>query len=339
MNKLTKISLALAMLCGTASAMAQTAYYPSWYVMPTVDVIRADDRYDTDTGGGLGLRFGRAVSPDFDVQVGGNYSRTNGNNRRMTTGTLGVDALYMFSRDQFRPFLLIGAGAERDVARRQRDTSPYINAGLGFQYTLSDQWSMQADLRRVHAFQKREDFPFRGTNNDVLSFGLIYQFDKPVVAQKAQYTPPAPAPYVAPKPMPAPAPAPAPAARFEQIKLSATELFEFDRAVLRLPQPKLDEIASALSGANGTPNVMITGYTDRLGSDAYNQRLSEARANAVKAYLVGKGVPASRLSAQGKGEANPVVTCNNKKRADLIKCLEPNRRVEVEQITIERRVN
>ena len=241
MNKLTKISLALAMLGSTASAMAQTAYYPSWYVMPTVDILRADDRFDTDTGAGLGLRFGRAISPSLDVQVGGNYSRSTGNNRRMTTGTLGVDALYMFSRDQFRPFLLIGAGAERDVARLQRDTSPYINAGLGFQYTLSDQWSMQADLRRVHAFQKRQDFPFRGTNNDVLSFGLIYQFDKPVVAQKAQYTPPAPAPYVAPAPMPAPAPAPAPAARFEQIKLSATELFEFDRAVLRAPQPKLPD--------------------------------------------------------------------------------------------------
>ncbi|MEG2964603.1 MAG: OmpA family protein, partial [Janthinobacterium sp.] len=55
-------------------------------------------------------------------------------------------------------------------------------------------------------------------------------------------------------------------------------------------------------------------------------------------YLVSKGVAANRLTAEGKGSTNPVVTCDNKKRADLIKCLEPNRRVEVEQITIERRV-
>ncbi len=58
----------------------------------------------------------------------------------------------------------------------------------------------------------------------------------------------------------------------------------------------------------------------------------------MRDYLIGKGIAAERLKAYGKGEANPVVTCNDKRRADLIKCLEPNRRVEVEQITIERRV-
>ena len=65
------------------------------------------------------------------------------------------------------------------------------------------------------------------------------------------------------------------------------------------------------------------------------------RAASVKAYLVGKGVAASRLTAQGKGKSQPVVQCEAKKqkRADLIKCLEPNRRVEVEQVTVERRVN
>ena len=120
--------------------------------------------------------------------------------------------------------------------------------------------------------------------------------------------------------------------------LSATELFGFDSAQLNPNQPKLDDIANVLSGNTSIDNVTISGYADRLGSDKYNQKLSEPRANAVKDYLVAKGVAANRLNAVGKGEANPVVTCNDKKRADLIKCLEPNRRVEVEQITIERRV-
>jgi outer membrane protein OmpA-like peptidoglycan-associated protein len=130
-------------------------------------------------------------------------------------------------------------------------------------------------------------------------------------------------------------PAPPRRARLERYTLSATELFEFDKATLRMPQPKLDEIAQAMRQDPQIDNVTITGYTDRIGSDAYNLRLSKQRAEAVKAYLVGKGVEARRLEAIGKGEADPVVQCNDKDRAALIKCLEPNRRVEVEQITVE----
>jgi OOP family OmpA-OmpF porin len=81
--------------------------------------------------------------------------------------------------------------------------------------------------------------------------------------------------------------------------------------------------------------VIATGHTDSVGTDAYNQKLSERRAAAVKDYLVKKGVAANRLEAIGKGEANPVVHCDDEDRAKLIQCLEPNRRVEVERITVE----
>jgi outer membrane protein OmpA-like peptidoglycan-associated protein len=128
------------------------------------------------------------------------------------------------------------------------------------------------------------------------------------------------------------------APRMERLTLSARELFGFDQDQLRLPQPKLDEIAAALKREPRIEAVRITGYTDRIGSDAYNMKLSQRRAAAVKRYLVSRGVAPSRLVAAGKGKADPVVQCNDKKMADLIKCLEPNRRVEVEQITIERRL-
>ena len=85
-------------------------------------------------------------------------------------------------------------------------------------------------------------------------------------------------------------------------------------------------------------SVTITGYTDRLGSDEYNVELSQRRANDVKSYLVGKGVAADRLIAVGKGKVDPIVHCDNSDRSALIKCLEPNRRVVIEPITVERRV-
>jgi OOP family OmpA-OmpF porin len=87
-------------------------------------------------------------------------------------------------------------------------------------------------------------------------------------------------------------------------------------------------------------SVTIVGYTDRIGSKAYNQKLSEERANSVKAYLQGKGISSSRLTAVGKGENDPVVECHDeKKRPALIKCLEPNRRVEIEPVTFTKQVN
>jgi outer membrane protein OmpA-like peptidoglycan-associated protein len=136
------------------------------------------------------------------------------------------------------------------------------------------------------------------------------------------------------QPVPPAQPAPPPVAAMERITLSAKELFEFDHATLKKPQPKLDEIAHVMKRHEEIASVRITGYTDRIGTDSYNQKLSERRAKAVKDYLVAQGVEASRLEAVGRGEANPVVECNDADKAALIKCLEPNRRVEVEPITI-----
>jgi outer membrane protein OmpA-like peptidoglycan-associated protein len=165
----------------------------------------------------------------------------------------------------------------------------------------------------------------------------VYQPAPPPYYERPQpyYVPPrAEAPRTAPAPKVAAIPEP----RRERFTLSARELFEFDKATLKKPQPKLDEIAAVLKDHRHIYDVGITGHTDRLGSEAYNLELSQRRAAAVKDYLVEKGVEARRLRASGKGEANPVVQCSDEDRAALIKCLEPNRRVEVESITVERSV-
>ncbi|MBK5206537.1 MAG: OmpA family protein [Polaromonas sp.] len=241
-------------------------------------------------------------------------------------GRVGLN--YAQARDSFS-----GTGAVNVTNPNPRKNAANYKFGVGLQYAFTDALAMRVEAERYRI----NDAVGNKGDVDLVSVGLIYRF-----GAKAQ----APAPYVAPvalAPVPEvvaapPPPPPPPPARFEKQTFSATELFAFDSAQLRMPQPKLDEIANALSNNREINDIVITGYTDRIGSDKYNQKLSERRAISVKNYLTAKGIEANRLKAEGKGEANPVVVCTDKKRADLIKCLEPNRRVEVEKITIERRV-
>ena len=149
----------------------------------------------------------------------------------------------------------------------------------------------------------------------------------------------APAPVVQAQPE-APAPAPAPLAAapvIEKLTLSTDVLFEFGKADLRPGgQQKLDELAKTAQGAK-VDRVVIVGNADRIGSEQYNQELSERRAQAVKAYLAQKGVSEQRVQAEGRGESQPVTgdQCKNmgpekKKNAKLVACLQPDRRVEIE---------
>ena len=79
--------------------------------------------------------------------------------------------------------------------------------------------------------------------------------------------------------------------------------------------------------------VVATGYTDRIGSDKYNDHLSLRRAQAVKSYLVSKEIESNRVHTEDKGKRNPITTgCNQKNRKQLIACLAPDRRVEVEVV-------
>lgn len=140
----------------------------------------------------------------------------------------------------------------------------------------------------------------------------------------------------APAPAPAPAPTPAPAPRpvAQKITLSADVLFNFDKSALKPEgKQKLDELVGKISGIN-LEVIIAVGHTDRIGSVAYNQRLSVRRAESVKRYLVSKGIEANRIYTEGKGKSQPVKMCprHMKSVKALIACLAPNRRVEIEVI-------
>jgi len=132
---------------------------------------------------------------------------------------------------------------------------------------------------------------------------------------------------------PAPVAAPKPAAK--KVTLSADALFDFDKAVLRDEgKAKLDKLSEDVKGLN-LEVIIATGHADRFGTDAYNQKLSEKRAQAVKAYLTDKGIEANRVFAEGKGETQPVTKpgdCKGPKSKKVIDCLQPDRRVDIEVI-------
>ncbi len=136
----------------------------------------------------------------------------------------------------------------------------------------------------------------------------------------------APAPVAAPAPTPAPAaPAPAPAVA-SKVTYSADAFFDFDKSVLKPEgKAKLDDLASKVKGIN-LEVVIAVGHTDSIGSDAYNQKLSVRRAEAVKAYLVSKGIEKNRVYTEGKGEKQPIA--DNKTKEGRAK----NRRVEIEVV-------
>ncbi|MDA8256366.1 MAG: OmpA family protein [Betaproteobacteria bacterium] len=144
---------------------------------------------------------------------------------------------------------------------------------------------------------------------------------------------PAAAPAAPPAAAPAPAAAPKPAA--QKVTLAADALFDFNKAVLRPEgKDKLDKLSNDIKGIK-LEVIIAVGHADRFGTDAYNQKLSEKRAEAVKAYLVGKGVEPNRVYTEGKGEKQPVTKadqCKGPKSKKVIDCLQPDRRVEIEVI-------
>jgi OOP family OmpA-OmpF porin len=127
--------------------------------------------------------------------------------------------------------------------------------------------------------------------------------------------------------------APKPAA--QKVTLAADALFDFNKADLRSEgKAKLDKLAGDIKGIK-LEVIIAVGHADRFGTDAYNQKLSEKRAEAVKAYLVSKGVEPNRVYTEGKGEKQPITKadqCKGPKSKKVIDCLQPDRRVEIEVI-------
>ena len=349
-KKLVGLAVAATLGLTAFTASAEDMFRGAWYAVPGVSYMNTDSDLEADNGAGGFISIGKELSPSWDLQGRLGYNRADedlglgiGESGKYKSTQLGLDALYMFSRDKFRPFLLAGLGVTRNnvdykapgVDIDGKKTSWLASLGLGAQYLFTDSFGIQADLRHQLSRAKvsvNGDSDSEGIGNTLFNLGGIFRFGAPapVVAEAA----PEPAPIAAaPEPEPAPAPEPVKCTpQMDTITVGAEKLFGFDKANLKDEgKAALDEAAAKIKANPEIKAVIVTGHTDRIGSDAYNQKLSERRAAQVKDYLAAQGVDPSIIEAVGKGESEPVVQCTgNKATKKLISCLQPNRRVTIQ---------
>ncbi len=192
------------------------------------------------------------------------------------------------------------AGVTNPSASQRKANAKF---GVGLEYKLSEALALRGEVER---YRVNDAVGNRG-DVDLLSVGLVYKLGRPaarpfVPAPQPEVVTEAPAPVAAPAPPPPPPPQPV----SEKVSFAAEALFDFDKSVVK-PEGKaaLDEMMGKLQGMD-TEVMIAVGHTDSVGSDAYNEKLSLRRADAVKAYLVSKGLDPARLYTEGKGESQPI---------------------------------
>jgi OmpA-OmpF porin, OOP family len=239
-----------------------------------------------------------------------------------------------------------GAALVANPTPSRRETN--YKAGVGMQYAVTSSMLLRAEVERYRI----NDAVGEKAGVNLFSLSLVFPLGRTSTARATPvaYVPPAPMP-VAPPPapvaiaetMPVPVPVPAPVAApappppppVKRVSFAAETLFGFDRADLRpAGNVSLDNFLKELESTK-YDSINVIGHTDRLGTAAYNQSLSEQRANAVKNYLVNNGkLDASKVTAAGKGETTALTNAadckGNKASVKLIVCLQPDRRVDLD---------
>ena len=243
-----------------------------------------------------------------------------------------VGAQHASARDSFN-----GNGSVVVLAPNPSKSETNVKFGAGLQYAFTPNLMLRGEAERYRI----NDAVGNHGDINMYSVGLVVAFGRapaprPMVASVYDASPPpVPSAVVVAAAPPPPPPAPVPPPPPRRVSFSADALFSFDRSEIR-PQGKvaLDQFAHELAGTHFDA-ITVEGHTDRLGSQAYNQKLSMRRAEAVKSYLVSAGgVDAGRISAVGMSESQPVTKpedCRgNRANPKLVSCLQPDRRVDVE---------
>ena len=251
-----------------------------------------------------------------------------------------IGGIFAQTRDNFSASGAVAAGNPSP-----RHNGGGYKAGVGLQYALGSSMLVRGEVERYRV----DDAVGHRSNIDMATISLVFPFGRAPAAapRRMAEMPMTPAPAPMPAPMPAPpvvaaapliapaAPSPPPPRR--RVSFAAESLFGFGQTTLR-PEgtAALDKFANDLSGTQ-FDTIAVEGHTDRLGRSAFNQKLSEQRAMAVKTYLVNSArLDPMKITTAGKGETMPVTTmaeCKGTRQTPaLIQCLQRDRRVDVEVV-------
>lgn len=211
-----------------------------------------------------------------------------------------------------------------NTSAQEKDHGISAILGAGLAYRVSDPIDLQL---RYRYFNDVGSAKTGSTDTSNIGFDVVYYPDRTST--------PAPVAAPAPEPVAAPAPAPQPVEETKTFTLTSDVLFDFGKATLKpAGVTALSQLYNQIQTLQmNDKSIVVYGYTDRIGSDGYNLKLSQDRAKSVSDFLVAKGLSATRITAVGKGEADPVspASCNAiKAKPQLIVCLAADRRVSIE---------
>ncbi len=345
MKKIILLAVMLFVTLAATTGFAQVRA-GSFNVTPTLGMYIFEGNEDmTKSFPNVGLRLGYNFTKYIGIEGYGHFGQSEVNSLiakpNVDVSSYGVEGIFnLLPNQKLVPFLAVGVGGIHYSAAYQNTTEDKKNKftadyGYGVKYYLSDDFALRMDIRHVMPFSDMH-------NNMLVSFGLNFAFGgaKKVVQTAAQEVVEEAKPQAAAAPVveevKAQPEAPVVVEEVkrepktqvreevdEQGRATLEVLFDFDKATIKKNYSKdIDHMVGVMK-EHSDLNLTIEGHTDNVGKAAYNKKLSQQRADAVKNYMVKKGgVDASRLKSVGYGQEKPVAP--NKTKADRAK----NRRVE-----------
>jgi OOP family OmpA-OmpF porin len=292
-------------ICNMASAQEPEL---SYFITPYVGYTWFDSDQKVDDAPAYGIRIGYNFTKYFGLETSVEYINTNydrdNNSRSVNIGNYRLDGIFNLLPDnQLVPFVFAGVGGQYiDYPSGTHDrNAATLNYGAGLKFFLDESIALRADIRQIHVFQNVDDIDDRRDIEATL--GVTYYFGGPDVK-------PTPDPKPIAQATPAPAMTrtdPVVAAEPEVVVLVFEDIhFDFDSSTLKPEAKTILKRNIQLLKDNPKTHVRIAGYTSASGSEEYNQKLSERRANAVKNYLINEGIiTEERLSMIGYGETSP----------------------------------